>query len=733
MSARGHTMSVVEEETARILNLPYYPTGLERCPDRKSYGESFLAPTSPDPAFRLWDIQIDAIYTYETIGGLLGPIGVGRGKSFIALLSANRAVLSRGHYRVVIIIPPEVYDQLTKIDLSKARQLFNLNGIPYYPCSGPAAKRMEIASRPGKGVWIYSYSSLSTKTGYEELKAIRATCYILDEAHNLARPTAGRTKRFHGVLKELEEQEVIKYTQQMTGSRNITAIETVALSGTLTKKSVKDYAHLAARALGRMSPSPIQRRAIEAYASAIDAESTGVSLQDRDATIMSEFLEWARRNNFDPSKPPRRDDESDDEYASRCRVGMSRQEQIRLSYMHRLNTTPGVVATIDQGLDASLLISWLEPTVPKEDDPQQGPQITKMVALMKRIVNEQLTPNGDTIDYGMHQFKWLWELSNGFYNNLIWPTIEQVKDQYPNKHGKVISEDQAAALLHQAQKHHSLLQEYHKILRKFLDRKHIPGCDTPMLVASEINRQLDGLDVKHKLPEELIQSYATQRVEGPHTYDDLPERYSIPVKVCDFKVREAVRWAKSRKSGIIWYHHPVIGRWVSDHLKEAGVEHTFAPAGANEKAYANGIVVASYAHGTGKNLQHQHENLFVELRREASIMEQTLGRTHRSGQKMDVVRAHMMISNGFDLALFNATLRDADYIQSTMGQRQRLCYASYDPVIPPTSPQLMLRLGIIKNHAEAVRVNSPWEAITPEAIRDAAELFRPLAYGVKTA
>ncbi|MBD3387429.1 MAG: hypothetical protein GF414_00610, partial [Candidatus Altiarchaeales archaeon] len=577
-------VSTAEEEVARILNLPYYSTDMVRCPDYTAYNASFMAPTSPDPNFRLWDVQLDAIYTYETLGGLLGPIGVGRGKSYIAILAANRAIIRRGHYRVVIMIPPEVYDQLTKIDLPKARHLFNLNGVPYHMCSGPAAKRMEIASQSGKGVWIYSYSSLSAKTGFEELKNIKATCYILDEAHNLARHTAGRTKRFHSVLKELEGEKVVEYTQQMTGSKNVTAIEVVALSGTLTKKSVKDYAHLATRALGLYSPAPTKPQAITSFASVLDAESSGFGLDDRDTRILREFIVWAQNNGFDATVPPRNDEESDEDYSRRCEVGLSMQERIRLAYMHRLNTCPGVVATVDQGLDASLLLSWEEPRRP------EGAEADRMVQLMQNVVLKQKTPSGDTIDYGMHQFKWLWELSNGFYNNLIWPTIDMIVEQYPNKHGKVISQQHAEALLAQAQEHHGLLQNYHAILRKFLDSRHIPGCDTPMLVAAEINRQLDGVGVNHKLPDFLIEAYAMQRAEGPHTYSDLPERYSVPVKVCDYKVKAAAAWGKEHKEGIIWYHHPVIGRWIHDALTEEGVPHTFAPAGQNAKAFEKGLV-----------------------------------------------------------------------------------------------------------------------------------------------
>lgn len=719
----GKPMSTLEEEVARILNLPYLQQGLPRCPDRESYGLSMISPTTPDPGFRLRDVQVDAIYTFEVFGGLFGSVTVGGGKTFIAILAAVKAIISRGHARVCIMIPPEVYEQFTERDLPQARKLFQMCGIAFYCCTGSARQRRQVANTAGSGVWIYSYSSLSSKTGYEELKAIGATCYILDEAHNVARATAGRTKRFHTVLTELEQEGIIERTQALTGSSKVTAIEMIALSGTLTKKSVGDYAHLATRALGLFSPAPMRGVAISAFSAAIDAEVTGVALQERDASILRQFLEWARAHNLDVAVPPRRINESDQEYDNRCRVGLSLQEQVRQAYQARLISAPGVVATIDQGVDSSLLIRWIEP--PRPDTIEA----TNMVNLMRQVVNDQVTPGGDTIDYGMHQFKWLWELSAGFYNNLIWPSVEEVVQQYPQKWGKTISIPEGEAMLAQAQYHHGLLQEYHKKLRRFLDDDHLPGCDTPMLVAAEIVRQVEGHEPNHRLPQDLMQAYVTQRNEGPHTYPDLPERYSIPVRVCDYKIRAAVSWAREHGKGLMWYHHPEIGRWLSEYLTAEGIPHTFAPAGDNRAAFNEGLVVASYSHGTGKNLQHQSLNYYVELRREAAIMEQCLGRTHRSGQKADTVEAYVSLGNGFDLAMFGGVLRDADYIQSTMGQRQRLCYADYDPVVPPVNPKLMYRLGIIKNMTSAAGGNS-WDQITPVDVQDIADMFRPVAYGI---
>ena len=717
----GKVQGTVAEEVDRILSMPVCEEA--RCPDPVGYGAGFLSPHTPDPDFRLWPTQIDALWTFETYGGLLGAISVGRGKAFTAILAASRAIRSRKHYRVVIIVPPDVFSQFTLRDLPRARQLFNLQGLPYRVCTGSWEQRRRIAKEPGSAVYVYAYSSISTKTGFDELKAIRATCYIMDEAQKLANPKSARTKRWQTALKELEADGVVQWGNAMMGSDKVTAMECVALSGTLTKKSVRDYAHLAARCLGTMSPAPIREMAVRIFSQALDSEANGSILSDQDARVLRRFIDWVKTQPVDITVLTKREGESDMEFATRQRVGLTLQEMIRLSYMYRLRTSPGVISTEGQGVDSSLLIRWIEPDRPDDE------QTREMVSLMQKVVVKQETPSGDVIDYGMHQFKWLWEISSGFYNNLIWPALEKIRVDYQRRFNKDISEVQAEALLNQAKKHHSLLQVYHKELRKFLDTKHIPKVDTPLTVAQEIIKVLDGSDNQYRLPPALVEAYRIQREQGPHRYPDLPERVSTPVFVSDYKVKAAAAWATDRKDGIIWYHHPFIGEAIHQRLEEAGIQHTFARAGENEKVFTPGLVIASFAHGTGKNLQHQWQNLFVELRREAAVMEQALGRTHRSGQLADTVEAAVLIGNGFDLAMFNGILKDADYAQSTLGQQQRLCYADYDPIIPPINPRLMLKLGIIKHQVSGAQFQA-WEAITPPTMKEVADLFRPVAYGV---
>lgn len=701
------SLNTTDEELARILSLPFIGEGIARCPDRETYGRSLLNHACP-AGFKLRDLQIDSAYTYETFGGLLGPQGVGHGKTINTILCAVIGIRKRGHRRVLLVVPSEVYSQLSKKDLPAARRHLALDGIAFWFVQGDRTARMRAASQPGPGVFIYAYSSMSTATGYDELAAICPTLFILDEAHSVARDTSARTKRFMTVMSQVEKG---LRDGKLGADVQARAIEMVALSGTITKKSVKDYAHLSRRCLRENSPLPIREAAVTSFAQAVDADVVGTGQTDLDRERMRQLVEWSRMHGHDP-------------YTA-AKMQLTVQEATRDAFRFRLNTSPGVVATSDSSVGCSLIIAWSEPPRPK------SVEADKLADLMRKVVQDMRTPDGDVIDYGMHTFKWLWELSAGFYNSLIWPTVDELRTTNAQR-GKPITEPEAEALLQGAKDHHALLQEYHKLLRAFLDTRHQPGCDSPMLVAQEITRQLDGSTARYRIPSELRQAYQIHR---DALFDDLPSRRRVPVRICDYKIRSAVEWCRHHApqnkgpGGMVWFHHPEIGRWISESLTAEGIQHTVAMAGDNDAPFKEGLVVSSYAHATGKNLQHQNRNLVVELRREAAVMEQMLGRTHRSGQLADDVRADVFVSNGFDLALFNALLRDSDYIQSTTGMMQRLCYATYAPVVPQTSPRLAYRLGIVPMDQPIARaMTGSADTITPPEALDFASVFRSVAY-----
>lgn len=707
-SQKEGPLSVIDQEIARILSLPIIGYDVARCPDRVGYQRTLLNHACP-AGFQLNAIQLDGTYTFEHHGGLLGPIGVGAGKAILSLLCAKVGVQRRGHYRAIILVPPEVYSQLVNKDLPQARRWLSLDAIPFWIVHGDVAHRKRTTQQPGPGVWIHSYSSISTRTGFDELLAISPTLIICDEAHNLANPGSARTKRWGNALTAIREALLAGKLGPDVKARDL---EVVALSGTITKKKVSDYAHLARWCLKEQAPVPIREAAIEMFGSMINADVSGTIETDLDRKRMADLITWAEEQGCDP-------------YARQGDVGLTVQEATREAFQYRLRTAPGVVATTDASVDCSLIISWAEPQRPVSVDSE------RMVEMMRKVVEEMMTPDGDVIEFGMHSYKWLWELTGGFYNSLTWPTPLMLKARWAQR-GKALSDLECEALLQGADNHNKLLQKYHKLLRVFLDGAHQPSCDSPMLVGAELKRLHDGHPPKHRIPEALRDAWEDQKAAW---YDDLPARGGQPVRVCSYKVDAAVAWCKAHLDvgGLIWYHHPAIGTWLTEKLTEEGIEHTYASAGKNEAAYAQGLVVCSYSHATGKNLQKQSHNLILEIRREAAITEQMLGRTHRQGQLADDVRVDVLVSNGFDLAVFNALIRDADYAQATTGMKQRLCYATYAPVVPPTNPRLLTRLGITPPGEYAkTRDVTTYQGITPPEALNFSDVFRSLAYVAPT-
>jgi hypothetical protein len=286
--------------------------------------------------------------------------------------------------------------------------------------------------------------------------------------------------------------------------------------------------------------------------------------------------------------------------------------------------------------------------------------------------DEFLTPNG-TNRARLHTYKWCYELSAGFYNELVWPDPETLAA----RDGLPLSEAQSR--LERAKEHHQASQEYARGLRDFL---HDPpkGLDTPMLVGAEIAR--GGPRVG------MFLSDLWHHMKGLD-FEGRPERDSRVVRVCDFKIRHAVKWAQSLKGegGILWVHHQEMGRWVLEALENAGLPALECAAGQAgntricDPKNADKLCVTSMpAHGLGKNLQHFKNQLFVQWPRPAKDAEQIVGRTHRKGQNADELLVHTCHTLPWEHVLYAATLSDATYIQQTTGMRQKLIFGTHTPM-----------------------------------------------------
>lgn len=599
-----------------------------------------------EKGFRFRPLQAKAILDYDTYGGVLAPIPVGKGKTLVTLVIADRAFRA-GIERSFLLVPPDVYSQLTKVDISWTRKRINLR-VPFILMGGKTiAERRRIMASRKRGCYIMPHTSISNRDATDLLNGLMPGLFIIDEAHKFKRRTATRTKRLFG-----KSGYITKHQPQL-----------VALSGTMTSKSLRDYGHFAAFALRERSPLPMDVSLIDQWAQVIDS---GADPADAQTGPIRPLLTWFRTYWPDEELPPH-------------------VAGYRHAYLRRFSTCPGVVQGNADDLGVSLNIR----NTPVANAAGYEGHDT-MVELMKQVEELWLTPSGDEIDYGFHKWRYLFELSSGFYFNQVWPSVEELSKRsvYRGMSGSEIE-----GYLLQAKMHHEALQEYHRRLRKWLQYCSKPHLDSPMLVGKDM-----ALHGPKNVGHQLFEAWQEAR---DLAFDHMPERQSIPVKVCDYKIQAAVKWAEENGPGLVWYHHNPLGEWAAQAMIDAGIDAAFCPAESRRKGMNDFVidprnkgkvlVVAMGGHGTGKNLQHSfHKAYFLQFPRPCDTAEQVIGRTHREGQPEDEVIVTTCNTTLFDHLNMGACLVDALYEHQSIGSQQKVIYATYDP-LPHVYPDDFLR------------------------------------------
>ena len=164
----------------------------------------------PGAEIALNDVQRRALSAVVSAQGGFFPIGVGHGKTFIALLAGT--VLGRDS---VVFAPPHTVSQMAG-ELERLRKSFRID----------------------RAVEVVPYSQISMADGRERI-AKRLShldpqniCVVLDEAHAIKNTKSARARRVVDLCRLLK-------------------CPVVALSGTMTNRYLSDFAHIA-----KMSVSP---------------------------------------------------------------------------------------------------------------------------------------------------------------------------------------------------------------------------------------------------------------------------------------------------------------------------------------------------------------------------------------------------------------------------------------------------------------------------------------------
>lgn len=605
-----------------------------------------------EDGFRLWRQQAEGVLTYDSEGGLFAPCCVGAGKSGILLLCAKHGH-ERGIEKSLLLVPRAGYQEMLSRHIPWARAKFGFN-VPVHGLGAMESHRRKALAASGRwGLYVLPYSCLSTKDTDEVLRAVRPGLVIADEAHELRGRKSAKVKRFLHFMNETPWPQF------------------VALSGTVANKFLRDFHHLLWLALRHKMPLPISTSQTDEWGHCIDASADEHPPMRDQLELVSPLRDWAVKNakilGLDPE---------------RLTPDVS---GIRRAFRARLVTAPGVVAT-DQAEVGTTLVIANRPI----EKPETYAGWARLQELMTQVTQFPFkTPSGDKIEHAIHTWKWMWELSAGFYNDLVWPSVPVLASR------RKIPEAAAENLLKAAKDHHEARQKYARALRDFFDEDHVPGLDTPLLVGQELKNH-----GAKRVPDGLYRKWIEARdLDIPN----LPERDENPIRVCDYKVQFAINWVKTleEKTGaIIWVHNREMGEWVSEALEAVyGARILRCPNGPKHDAEildpknGNRIVVASIpAHGQSKNLQHFQHQLVIQWPRPAWIAEQMLGRTHRPGQEADTLTVFTINTTEFDHRNYAACLVDGIFQHSTSGRR-KMIYANYDPLPKIYSSQFLHEHG----------------------------------------
>jgi len=324
-------------ELRRILALP------RRLDPPVGYEELTGVFKAPGGEMTLRHVQAQALAELHLLGGLLAPIRVGAGKTLITFLASQMLPEVE---RPLLLVPAKLK--------AKTRHDFAELGKHW---------------RQGPTISVISYELIGRAGGEGLIDHEAPDLIVADEVHHLKNIKAAVTKRVGRYMDAHPETHF------------------VGLSGTMTKRSLFDFAHLAEWALGQGAPVPLQWRELEEWDRALAEESV--------------YTEWnhigALRQLFEGDNGA---------WYAEVAVYGGRRAAIRKTYNDRLVATPGVVSTTETTVDASLVIQpWLEIFEPGEAVKQA----------LDSLYELWVTPDGIPLEAPVDVWRHARELALGFY------------------------------------------------------------------------------------------------------------------------------------------------------------------------------------------------------------------------------------------------------------------------------------------------------------------------------
>jgi hypothetical protein len=547
----------------------------------------------PEGQQELRFIQAAALADAHDLRGLLAPIRVGEGKTLLTYLLST---VIPAMQRPAILVPAALVEKTWR-EFSALKK--------HWLC------HPSFMTRKGFDEAVISYEILGRDSGKDKLMQRRPDIIIADECHKLRNREAACTRRVERFM--VANPEAIF----------------CGMSGTITKRSIRDYWHLLYWALRHHMPLPRIEAEMEKWAEALDEKKTDAMGRRGPGALFSFCNEEERAQAAPARTAPKGRTQQMPTFLFQNRLTAARK-----GYQRRLRDTKGVICSPDRNLDCSLLLRRLavDPGVEVEDH-------------LETLRTDWLTPNGDLLTMPFEVWRHARELACGFYYRWdpappeYWTTARKGWNWHVRQ---ILASDG----LFNAQ------------YRGF-------NLDSPMQVGLAIH------DGRIDEPSVLAAYQLWQQVKADYTINVVAEWVS------DSMLQYCLQWMKSNKTGIVWTEHRAFGIRLAE-LMGTGFCST-GGMDANKRTiedYAGRPVVASVAaNSEGRNLQAWNRNLVVTAAPTGSLWEQLLGRTHRMGQMADTVYCDWIAGCSEQDQGFNQLLNDARYIQDTTGQSQKLLFA----------------------------------------------------------
>lgn len=586
---------------------------------------------------RLNPVQAWTLYEAEQVGGIVGFMGTGSGKTITGILAP---LLFPDAKLAVLLIEPKQRVHYRNHYL-RLREHFRVPSIIH-------GESIPGSTVPGTvATHLVSYSMLSQTKNSDMLDVLQPGLLILDECHRACGNSAinRRVKRY--CLARIRAREDAIARGESVPPR---AIYLLDWSGTLENKSIEDSQMLCAFSLGTGSPLPIDPVAAKRWSDVIDPSYK----PDRRSPTARSLQRTFGGGEYDDTNI--------------AKLFTLPEDAIRKGFCQRRKQTRGIVSANAIDVNASIYIS--------ERKIKNIPQAVKDALNMVR--EEWLRPDGEELVEKIEQVACARHIAVGLYP--YWAFPKHPCTCAPGAPPR--SCDQCKLI----EEWYARRKDFNKELRTKLQQGEV-NLDSPKLAEEAAMRFYQKPAYQGSLPVWECKSYPAwaeicDRVE-----------YEERIKwIDDFLVQDAARWAKDAdnerngRPGIVWFQSVAFGRRLSE---VTGLPYFNGGPGGEERLNAEkgdrSIICSIKALGAGTDgLQKKFcDQLIVEIPASNSSqqgLEQLLARLHRLGQKADTVNTWVYLHVPELMDALRSAYRQAKFNQDMTGNIQKLLLADMDDI-----------------------------------------------------